>query len=154
MAHSGSLLFISFSSVNLLIPNSQFILPLFPFRNDNFVFYVCISLYFKTINYLPFPKCRTTRSIKKNLVWGLSWVLSDKEPTCQCRRQVGSLIQEDATWHGANKPVGRNYWACALEPRSPNLWSLCALESALHKRSQRHEKPNHCNQRVAPARCN
>ena len=141
--------------MNLLIPNSQFIVPLFPFRNYNFVFYVCVSLYFRTINYLPFPKCRTTCQIKKNLVWGLSWWLSDKESTCQCRRQVGSLILEDSTWHGANKPMGHNYWSCALEPRSPNFWSPCALESALHnKRSQHDEKPNHCNQKAAPARCN
>ena len=34
--------------------------------------------------------------------------------------QVWSLVQEDPTCHGATKPVSRNYWACALEPRSHN----------------------------------
>ena len=29
---------------------------------------------------------------------------------------VQSLIREDATCHGATKPMSRNYWACALEP--------------------------------------
>ena len=28
---------------------------------------------------------------------------------------VWSLVQEDATWHRATKPVCRKHWACALE---------------------------------------
>ena len=30
--------------------------------------------------------------------------------------QVWSLVQEDPMCNGATKPVGHNYWACALEP--------------------------------------
>ena len=33
---------------------------------------------------------------------------------------VRSLVQEDSTCHRASKPVPHNYWACALEPASPN----------------------------------
>ena len=29
--------------------------------------------------------------------------------------QVFSLIWEDLTWHGETKPVGHNYWTCALD---------------------------------------
>ena len=32
--------------------------------------------------------------------------------------QVWSLVQEDPMCNGATKPVGHNYWACALEPGS------------------------------------
>ena len=53
----------------------------------------------------------------KNAEMGLSWWLSGKESTCQCRR------------HGSIPGLGRshmpqamdhNYCACALEPRSHN----------------------------------
>ena len=33
---------------------------------------------------------------------------------------VRALVQEDHTCRGATKPVGHNYWACALEPTSHN----------------------------------
>ena len=41
---------------------------------------------------------------------------------------VRSLVLEDPTCLGATKPVYHSYWACALEPRSHNFWSLCGLE--------------------------
>ena len=37
--------------------------------------------------------------------------------------RVRSLVQEDPTCRGANKPVGHNYWACTLEPASHNYWA-------------------------------
>ena len=67
---------------------------------------------------------------------------------------VWSLVQEDLTCRGANKPVCHNYWACALEPVSHNYWA-CAqqllkpgrLEPMLrNKRSHHHEKPAHGNE--------
>ena len=40
--------------------------------------------------------------------------------------RVRALVREDPTCHGATKPVCHNYWACALEPVSPNYWSQCS----------------------------
>ena len=37
--------------------------------------------------------------------------------------QVWSLVWEDPMCHGAAKPVHRNCWACALEPRNHNSWA-------------------------------
>ena len=47
---------------------------------------------------------------------------------------VWSVVREDPAYLGAPKPVGNNYWACALERRSCNYWSPNALESVLHKK--------------------
>ena len=66
--------------------------------------------------------------------------------------QVQSLVQEDSSCHGATKSMYRKYWACALDSRSHNCWSLHSLEPALHhKRSHCKKKPRHCNCRGAPA---
>ena len=53
--------------------------------------------------------------------------------------QVGALVWEDPTCHGATKPVCHNYWACALEPashdywaREPQLLSPCATTTEAH----------------------
>ena len=50
----------------------------------------------------------------KNL--GLPWWLNGKESTCQCRRRVRSLMQEDPTCCGPTKPLCHKYWAHVLEP--------------------------------------
>ena len=70
---------------------------------------------------------------------------------------VRALVQEDPTCRGANKPVCHNYWVCALEPASYNYWARVMqllkpvfLESVLHKRSHRNEKPVHCNEEEPP----
>ena len=47
--------------------------------------------------------------------------------------QVWSLVQEDPTCRGATKPVHRNYWARALEPKSCNYWSPCTQSHALEQ---------------------
>ena len=54
---------------------------------------------------------------------GLPWWLSDEESACQFRGQGRSLVREDPTCHAATKPVGHNYWACALEPGNRSYWS-------------------------------
>ena len=36
---------------------------------------------------------------------------------------VRVLVREDPTWHGATKPMCRNYWACALQPTCHNYWA-------------------------------
>ena len=36
--------------------------------------------------------------------------------------RVQSLMWGDSTCQGATKPVCRNYWACALEPRNHGAW--------------------------------
>ena len=56
----------------------------------------------------------------KSSTSGLSWWLSGQESTCQCRRQVQTLVWEDPTCHGAVKPASHNYGACALEPGTRN----------------------------------
>ena len=53
------------------------------------------------------------------------------------KTRVLSLIREDPTCHKANKPVGHNYWACALEPNQ-QLPSPCILEPLLQN------KRSHC----------
>ena len=75
-----------------------------------------------------------------------SWICLPMQETW-----VRSLIWEDPTYHSATKPVHRNYWACALEPRHCSYWSPRALGPMLgNKRSHRNEKPAHGNWRVAP----
>ena len=68
--------------------------------------------------------------------------------------EVWSLVCEDATYHGATKPVHRNYWAHTPEPGCQNYWAsvlqllkpVC-LEPVLHnKRSHLNEKPMHHNE--------
>ena len=67
---------------------------------------------------------------------------------------VWALFREDPICCGATKPVRHNYWACALEPGSHNYWAHVPqllkpvrLEPVLrNKRSQRNEKPVHCNE--------
>ena len=56
--------------------------------------------------------------------------------------RVQSLVQKDPTCLGAAEPVSHNYGTWALEP------VLC------NKRRHHSEKPEHCNQRVAPAHHN
>ena len=34
--------------------------------------------------------------------------------------QVRALVQEGPTCPGATKPVGHDYWPCALEPSEPH----------------------------------
>ena len=52
-------------------------------------------------------------------------------------------------------PVYDNYWACALEPRSPNYCSPNALEPVLcNRRSHQNEKFVHRNSRAAPTHHN
>ena len=51
-----------------------------------------------------------------------------KNPPANAGDMVRSLVLEDPTCLGATKPVYHSYWACALEPRSHNFWSLCGLE--------------------------
>ena len=36
--------------------------------------------------------------------------------------QVQSLVQEDPTFYRATEPM-HDYWDCALEPESRNLWA-------------------------------
>ena len=67
---------------------------------------------------------------------------------------VQLLVREDPTCRRATKPVGHNYWACALEPVSHNYWAR-----APRARAPQQEKPPqwqaHVLQgRVAPARSN
>ena len=55
--------------------------------------------------------------------------------------QVWSLVWEDPTYLGATKPKHHNYWACALEPESPQL--LKPTGPKAHAPQQ--EKPVHRN---------
>ena len=67
-----------------------------------------------------------------------------KNPPANEGTRVRALVWEDPTCHGATKPVGHNYWACALEPAShnyracvPQLLKPVCLEPVLcNKRSQ------------------
>ena len=60
--------------------------------------------------------------------------------------RVRVLVWEDPTCRGATKPVHRNYWACAQQPKSHNYWAQVPqlLKSVHNKRSHRN-KPTHRN---------
>ena len=58
----------------------------------------------------------------KNFKVELSWWLSGKDSTCQCRRQVRSLAGEDSTCCGESKPGCHSYWVCALSTEIRSLW--------------------------------
>ena len=71
--------------------------------------------------------------------------------------RVRSLVWEDPTGRGANKPMHHSYWACALDvlaPASHNYWARAPqllkpvrLEPVLHnKRNHHNEKPAHRNE--------
>ena len=62
-------------------------------------------------------------SLQFKTVPGLVWWFSGERPTCQRRRQVWSLIQDDPTCPGAAKPGHHNCWTCSLEPRNHNYWA-------------------------------
>ena len=62
------------------------------------------------------------------------------------KTRVRSLICKDPTCQGATKPMGHNYWACALEPGNHFYWSLHALKPMPHnKRSDHNEKASQHN---------
>ena len=96
---------------------------------------------------------------KKTKQLGLSWWLSGRESTCQCRRHRFDLWSGRIP-HAAEQlsPRATTYWVCALEPVNHNYrphtlrsWSPHSPEPELHsKESHRNEKPAHCNFRAAP----
>lgn len=71
------------------------------------------------------------------------------------RAQVWSLVQEGLTCCWATKPMGLNYWACTLEPKSCNygacilqLLKPMRLEPVLcSKRSHSNENPMYHNEK-------
>ena len=71
---------------------------------------------------------------------------------------VWSPIQEDPTCLWVTKPMGRNYWACAVDPGSHNHWVMChksssTLEHVLYnKRGHLNEKPRHHKRRHCNAK--
>ena len=79
--------------------------------------------------------------VSKMKMWGLSWWLSGKETTCQCRREESLPDPGRSTCLRATKPMCHNYWACALEPRSCNYWAH--VPQLLNPRtcSRQQEKP-------------
>ena len=61
---------------------------------------------------------------QSNKYLGLSWWLSGKESTCQCKRQgFNPPSTKIPKCCGATKSVHHNYWACTLEPDSCNYWA-------------------------------
>ena len=88
-----------------------------------------------------------------NKFWDFPGGAVVKNPPANAGTWVWSLVWEDPTCHGANKPVCHNYWACTLQPVHRNCWAHMLqllkpahLEPVLrNKRSHRNEKPVHCN---------
>ena len=60
--------------------------------------------------------------------------------------QVQSLVQEDATHHGATEPAHHNYWAAVL----PLLKPAHLGQMLRDKRCHRNEKPVHHNEEWPP----
>ena len=56
---------------------------------------------------------------------------------------VQLLIGEDPTCRGASRPVGPNYWTCALEPGSCNCWAHVPqlLKPTHHRASAPQKRP-------------
>ena len=54
---------------------------------------------------------------------------------------IQSLIWEDPTCLGATKPMCHNYWACALEPGSPNYVPKLLKPFCLRAHEPQQEKP-------------
>ena len=58
---------------------------------------------------------------------------------------VWLLIREDPACHGATKPIGHNFWACALERGSCKCWATrCNYWSARPPEPVLHTKRHHC----------
>ena len=91
------------------------------YLNSNF-----LSFFVQDSRYLRPPCCFMLSGKEHRPRWtkrtsfGLLWWLSGKEATCQCRRHRFDPRSRKISCRGAAKPMGRNYWACALEPRSCN----------------------------------
>ena len=76
-------------------------------------------------------KSEISNHISKRWITGLcSWSsVWDSTWPMQGHRQVQSLVQEDSTWHRANKPMHHNYSCvynyrvCSLDPKSHHDWA-------------------------------
>ena len=98
------------------------------------------SVLIPAFNPIKAVRMKDSRGIKCSLMLSLKRELSRTSPVAQWIRihrprqgtWVWSLVREVPTWHGATKPMRRNY-------RSPR-----GLEAVLcNKRSLRNEKPEH-----------
>ena len=82
-----------------------------------------------------------TREAHKHM---FKWYHGRTSLVAQCLRirlpmqgtQAWSLVREDPTCCRATKPVGHNYWDCALEPVSHNYWARASRAHSLQQ-----EKP-------------
>ena len=73
-------------------------------------------------NFVPFSGWTKAHCI------GHLWWLSGKKKKKKIHlpmQEIGvwSLVWKEPTCHGATKPVGHNYWACAQEPGSHSCWA-------------------------------
>ena len=87
------------------------------------------------------PRATNNKYIKKKYSRHPWWLMVKNLPAI-----VGDTDSipdwEDPTYHGATKPICRNYWACALEPGRHSCWSPLSLEPVLcNKKSHHHVKP-------------
>ena len=81
---------------------------------------------------------KTTKFYKANVLQFKKFK-KNKESACQSKRhQVPLLVQEDSTCLMAIKPVHHSYATYALESRSHNNWSPCALEPVLCNKRSHH----------------
>ena len=77
---------------------------------------------------------------------GLPQWLTGKESRLPMQETwVWLLIREDPACHGATKPMGHNFWACALERGSCKCWATrCNYWSARPPEPVLHTKRHHC----------
>ena len=89
-----------------------------------------------------------------HIVWDFPSGTVDENSPTNAGDTVWSLVREDSTWCGATKSMCRNYWACALRPRSCNYWTCTPRTCASQQGKPLQWDAQVLQQRVAPARRN
>ena len=98
----------------------------------------------------------------KILLLRFPWWLSDKESSCQCRRQwfnpwsgkIPHAVEQLSLRVTTTEPVLQSLGVATAVPMCRDCWSLPALELVLcNKRRHLHAKPMPGNGRTAPAHC-
>ena len=67
------------------------------------------------------PESMFLASLRKGAWWLRAKVL---QPACLGSNPNSTTVRWDSICHRATKPVGNNYWACALEPKTTEQWGV------------------------------
>ena len=125
----------------------------------DFFFLLIVSCSCKLLSYIHFvDSVGSLVWFIRFLAWGLSWWLSSKDSTCQCRRQrfdpwsgtIPHATEQLSLCATVVEPVLQSPGTTTTEPSYRNYWSPHILEPIRsNKRSHSNEKRLHDNWRVA-----